>query len=220
MARLVLSTAEGQQVVDLRPNNSLGRHPSNSIQLLDKIVSKEHCLIELRGATFVLRDLGSLNGTFVNRDRVIGEMELKHGDEIALGQTKARFENAPATGYPQAPQAGWQGEPSQQAPPPQQWPGQGQPQQGPAYGAAHSGTPAAGVPVVHSQQQPAYVRQQPPTSAAPQAYARQQSPPATGQARPPGPPPPSSARKRAPPPLSQLPVAKAKVSCRDQRRGV
>ena len=43
MARLILATAEGQQAIELRPINSLGRHPNNSIQLLDKIVSKEHC---------------------------------------------------------------------------------------------------------------------------------------------------------------------------------
>ena len=54
MARLVLQTAEGQQIVELRQTNTLGRHPSNTIQLLDKIVSKEHCVIEQRGQIFVL----------------------------------------------------------------------------------------------------------------------------------------------------------------------
>jgi adenylate cyclase len=92
MARLILQTAEGQQAIDLRPVNSLGRHPNNSIQLLDKIVSKEHCIIELRVDRWFLRDLGSLNGTFVNNERVRGEAPLKHGDEIALGATKGRFD--------------------------------------------------------------------------------------------------------------------------------
>lgn len=93
MARLILQTAEGQQAIDLRPVNSLGRHPNNSIQLLDKIVSKEHCIIELRMDHWVLRDLGSLNGTFVNAERVRGEAPLKHGDEISLGATKGRFDD-------------------------------------------------------------------------------------------------------------------------------
>jgi hypothetical protein len=70
MARLILATAEGQQAIELRPINSLGRHPNNSIQLLDKIVSKEHCILEQRDVGFVLRDLGSLNGTYVNGERV------------------------------------------------------------------------------------------------------------------------------------------------------
>src|SRR4029434_8692679 len=93
MARLILATAEGQQAIELRPVNSLGRHPNNSIQLLDKIVSKEHCIIELRGDPFVLRDLGSLNGTFINNERVRGEAPLKHGDEISLGSTRGRFDD-------------------------------------------------------------------------------------------------------------------------------
>src|ERR1051325_6519905 len=98
MARLLLSTPDGQQVVDLTAHNTLGRHPTNSIQLLDKIVSKEHCIIERRGNQFVLRDLGSLNGTYVNGERVIGERPLRHGDEIALGSTRARVDDVPASG--------------------------------------------------------------------------------------------------------------------------
>lgn len=93
MARLILATAEGQQAIELRPINSLGRHPNNSIQLLDKIVSKEHCILEQRDGGFILRDLGSLNGTYVNGERVRGEMPLRHGDEIALGSTRARYDD-------------------------------------------------------------------------------------------------------------------------------
>ena len=93
MAKLILATAEGQQAIELRSTNSLGRHPNNTIQLLDKIVSKEHCTVEQRDGRFVLRDLGSLNGTYVNGDRVRGETTLKHGDEIALGSTRARFDD-------------------------------------------------------------------------------------------------------------------------------
>jgi adenylate cyclase len=93
MARLILATAEGQQAIELRPINSLGRHPNNSIQLLDKIVSKEHCILEHRDGIFILRDLGSLNGTYINGERVRGEQGLKHGDEIALGSTRARYDD-------------------------------------------------------------------------------------------------------------------------------
>src|SRR5436190_12170192 len=111
MARLILATAEGQQAIELRAVNSLGRHPNNSIQLLDKIVSKEHCIIEQRGQQFVLRDLGSLNGTYINGERVRGEGMLKHGDEIALGATRARYDDG--SGRPMAPaylppSPGWQ----------------------------------------------------------------------------------------------------------------
>src|SRR5512140_1956859 len=103
MARLILATAEGQQAIELRPINSLGRHPNNSIQLLDKIVSKEHCIVEQRGEIFVLRDLGSLNGTYINGERVRGEGVLHHGDEITLGATRARFDDGSGR-LPSAPQ--------------------------------------------------------------------------------------------------------------------
>jgi adenylate cyclase len=100
MAKLILATAEGQQAIELRPVNSLGRHPNNSIQLLDKIVSKEHCIVEQRDGRFVLRDLGSLNGTYVNGERVRGETSLKHGDEIALGSTRARYDDGSGVSPP------------------------------------------------------------------------------------------------------------------------
>jgi adenylate cyclase len=115
MARLILATADGTQSVELRPHNTLGRHPNNSIQLLDKIVSKEHCIILIQDGVWILRDLGSLNGTYVNGERVQGERPLRHGDEIALGSTRARFDDGaglggrsisnpqPSAGHPSAP---------------------------------------------------------------------------------------------------------------------
>jgi adenylate cyclase len=103
MPRLILATAEGQQAIELRPVNSLGRHPNNTVQLLDKIVSKEHCILEAREGRFVLRDLGSLNGTYINGERVRGEAWLKHGDEIALGSTRARYDDGSGVALPLPP---------------------------------------------------------------------------------------------------------------------
>ena len=131
MARLQIVTAEGgQQAVELRALNSLGRHPNNSIQLLDKIVSKEHCIIEQRGDHFVLRDLGSLNGTYINGDRVRGEGLLKHGDEITMGTTRARFDDGSGRAMGPAP------------PPPVASPGWQQ--AAPGFHAPSSAGPAAG----------------------------------------------------------------------------
>jgi adenylate cyclase len=121
MARILLVSPEGQQVVELRDHNSLGRHPSNTVQLLDKIVSKEHCIIERRPNGFTLRDLGSLNGTYVNGERVAGERDLRHGDDIALGQTRARYDDG--SGRPMPAPAGYSppGAPFQQQPPTSGW---------------------------------------------------------------------------------------------------
>ena len=96
-AHLVLKVGDSEQVVALGSMNSLGRHPSNSIQILDKIASKEHCVIERRGDRYVLRDLGSLNGTFLNSVRVRGESPLVDGDEISIGSTRGIFQCEPVT---------------------------------------------------------------------------------------------------------------------------
>jgi adenylate cyclase len=74
----------------LGPMTSLGRHPSNTLRLVDREVSKEHAVIERVGKEFVLKDLGSSNGTFVNGRRV-KELKLRDGDEIALGSSRLIF---------------------------------------------------------------------------------------------------------------------------------
>jgi adenylate cyclase len=91
MARLTIISPEGRQEADLQGHNTLGRHPNNTVQVLDRIVSKEHCHIDFVDGRFVLRDLGSLNGTFVNGERV-GERVLFPGDEITLGSTRILFD--------------------------------------------------------------------------------------------------------------------------------
>jgi adenylate cyclase len=96
MAKLLIVTPEGQQERELVAVNSVGRHPNNTVQLLDRIVSKEHCIVELRSGRYVLRDLGSLNGTYINGQRVAGEQWLNDGDEVALGNTRMVFRDGNA----------------------------------------------------------------------------------------------------------------------------
>jgi len=90
MARITIIGPEGRQERELGAHNTLGRHPNNTHQVLDRIVSKEHCHIDLVDGRFVLRDLGSLNGTFINGERVT-EKVLSSGDEITLGSTRIIF---------------------------------------------------------------------------------------------------------------------------------
>lgn len=71
----------------------LGRHPASDVQVLDANVSKEHCLIEQREDHFVLRDAGSMNGTYLNGALVSGEARLKHLDIIRIGHACARFDD-------------------------------------------------------------------------------------------------------------------------------
>ena len=90
MARIIIIGPEGRVERELVPHNTLERHPENTHQVLDRIVSKEHCHIDLREGRYVLRDLGSLNGTFINGERV-DERVLNTGDEITLGSTRIIF---------------------------------------------------------------------------------------------------------------------------------
>jgi adenylate cyclase len=92
-ARLILVTGEGPPHYDLTAFNTIGRHPDNTVQVLDRIVSKEHCRIT-RGPQggYVLRDIGSLNGSYVNGERV-SEKVLSSGDQISMGNTVLRFED-------------------------------------------------------------------------------------------------------------------------------
>ena len=60
MARITIIGADGQQDRELLPHNTLGRHPNNTHQVLDRIVSKEHCHIDAVDGGYVLHDLGSL----------------------------------------------------------------------------------------------------------------------------------------------------------------
>ena len=70
----------------------LGRDPGVSIPLQDRKVSRKHAQIGLYGpGAFVLRDLASTNGTFLNGKRVGEKRELKHWDAIRIGDTLLRL---------------------------------------------------------------------------------------------------------------------------------
>jgi len=65
----------------------IGRHPDSDIFLDDITVSRRHAEIRRDASGFSLHDVGSLNGTYVNRERVEGA-ELRSGDEIQIGKFK------------------------------------------------------------------------------------------------------------------------------------
>lgn len=72
-----------------------GRHPDSDIFLDDVTVSRRHATFERAGATFTVTDAGSLNGTYVNRDR-IDTVTLSDGDEVQIGKFRLVF----FTGHP------------------------------------------------------------------------------------------------------------------------
>ena len=67
-----------------------GRHPDSDIFLDDVTVSRRHAEFRRAGAAFTVCDVGSLNGTYVNRDR-IDEVALQDGDEVQIGKYRLVF---------------------------------------------------------------------------------------------------------------------------------
>jgi pSer/pThr/pTyr-binding forkhead associated (FHA) protein len=67
-----------------------GRHPESDIFLDDVTVSRRHAEFYRRGNYFTARDVGSLNGTYVNRER-IEELPLSGGDEVQIGKFRLVF---------------------------------------------------------------------------------------------------------------------------------
>jgi hypothetical protein len=71
---------------------TVGRRPDSDIFLDDVTVSRDHAILVRRGSDFHLDDCGSLNGTYVNRQRVESH-QLAHGDELQIGKYKLAFLN-------------------------------------------------------------------------------------------------------------------------------
>jgi hypothetical protein len=69
---------------------TIGRDPKSAIFLDDVTVSRHHATLTV-GAPTVLTDLGSLNGTYVNRRRIEGDEELIDGDELQIGKFRLVF---------------------------------------------------------------------------------------------------------------------------------
>jgi adenylate cyclase len=95
MAKLIVISGEERQEFELAAFNSIGRHPDNTIQILDRIISKEHAHIQrVADGRFMLRDLRSLNGTFLRGERVTDHY-LADGDEFTMGSTRIVFVDKP-----------------------------------------------------------------------------------------------------------------------------
>src|ERR1039458_10293695 len=69
---------------------AIGRDARNQLSLTDASASREHCVILRQGDDFLIRDMGSFNGTLVNDERVT-ESVLVHGDRIKIGKSLLRF---------------------------------------------------------------------------------------------------------------------------------
>ncbi len=65
---------------------SIGRDPGSDVVINDAEVSRQHSRLSLQAGGYVLEDLGSTNGTFVNGQRLMGPRVLRPGETVSIGE--------------------------------------------------------------------------------------------------------------------------------------
>jgi pSer/pThr/pTyr-binding forkhead associated (FHA) protein len=99
VAKLYLKFEQNGQVLKevflSQAATTIGRLPDNSVQIDNLAVSGHHARVAWETDHYVVEDLGSLNGTYVNNERV-GKATLKHGDLVKIGKHLVEFKNESA----------------------------------------------------------------------------------------------------------------------------
>jgi pSer/pThr/pTyr-binding forkhead associated (FHA) protein len=86
-ALIIRSPSSAPVEYEVKPGkNTLGRKPDNNIIIADESASRLHAEIYCQNDMAILYDLGSTNGTFVNRERITKPHVLETGDQIRIGQ--------------------------------------------------------------------------------------------------------------------------------------
>ena len=81
----------GEHFIPQGDRTTIGRSPDNDIFLDDVTVSRKHAVLVQSDGEFRIEDLGSLNGTFVNRRRIDSAARLQSGDEVQIGKYRLSF---------------------------------------------------------------------------------------------------------------------------------
>lgn len=94
--RDVLVTAEGRQIA-LCDGLSIGRSETETVQIVDSAVSRQHAIVHHRAGRWMIQDCGSRNGTRLNDARLPGftDAALRDGDRIGIGRQTLRVQLAP-----------------------------------------------------------------------------------------------------------------------------
>lgn len=80
------------QALELKPGiNRLGRNPDNDFQVIDASVSGNHCEMRVSDICTLVRDLGSTNGTFIDRKQIV-EGVIQSGQLLHVGKVEMVFE--------------------------------------------------------------------------------------------------------------------------------
>jgi len=93
VSKLVILTHRGVKISEYQVNGgvlTIGRAPNNDIQINNPGVSARHAQVVVKNGQFVLEDLNSRNGTYVNLDRVTRKV-LQNGDTINFPNCRLKF---------------------------------------------------------------------------------------------------------------------------------
>ena len=94
MPKLVISLPDAGEVIHELTDSTLtvGRTEGNSVQIDDASVSTHHAELTETDGVYVLTDLGSTNGTYINGEPVEGSKKLRAGDRVRFGKVDAIYE--------------------------------------------------------------------------------------------------------------------------------
>jgi pSer/pThr/pTyr-binding forkhead associated (FHA) protein len=84
---------DGQVPYLIKKSLRIGRAPGNDVVIDDTKASRGHALLGIYSGEVFIRDLDSLNGTFVNGEMVAGDHLLQDGDIVAIGDTGFIYHN-------------------------------------------------------------------------------------------------------------------------------
>ena len=87
---VIRGTNAGSRFALDQPVTTVGRHPESTVFLDDVTVSRHHAEVRQDGDSFVVADVGSLNGTYVNGNRT-EEHQLAEGDQLQVGKYRLVF---------------------------------------------------------------------------------------------------------------------------------
>jgi len=98
MPAMLMPIESGKPIVLDKPIVLVGRHPDcDAVILNSRKISRKHCAVALVNNSFVVRDLGSMNGVWVNGDRVEQQSPVGFGDELMIGDVRFRLESDKAS---------------------------------------------------------------------------------------------------------------------------
>ncbi len=83
--KVLAGTNAGKELLIPGPKFFIGRAEDCHLRPRSDLISRHHCVILIEEDYVAIRDFGSKNGTFINSERVTGEMEVKSGDNVKVG---------------------------------------------------------------------------------------------------------------------------------------